>query len=77
LLIKNVVWHITNQVQPQLLKSTTGLQSIFDKLHDLKTNLCKEYEIKRERAVSPPTQSKTLATSEGKNSGVILIVQES
>ena len=51
-------------------------QFIFDKVHDLKTNLCKDYEIKRERAVSQPTQSKILATSEGTNSGVTLIVQE-
>lgn len=55
---------MTRQVKPELLNSETGLQSIYDKLQDLKNNLCNDYEVRRKRAASPPIQDKLLATSE-------------
>jgi hypothetical protein len=55
LLIHNVIWPVTGQVKPELLKSKTGLQSIYDNLRELKTNLKNDDEIRRKRPSSPST----------------------
>jgi len=55
LLIHNVIWPVTSQVKPELLKSRTGLQSVYDSLGDLKNNLNKDYGIRRKRPSSPST----------------------
>jgi hypothetical protein len=41
----------------------TGLQSVYDKLRDLKNSLCSDYTARRKRAASPPIQAKLLAIS--------------
>jgi hypothetical protein len=53
LLIQHIVWPVTKQIKPELLHSKTGLQSVYDKLRDLKINLCSDYEVRRKRAASP------------------------
>ncbi|CAF4436050.1 unnamed protein product, partial [Rotaria sp. Silwood2] len=53
--------------KPELLKSKIGLQSIYDNLRDLKTDLKNDYEIRRKRPTSSlqsPIPDKQIATSE-------------
>ncbi len=68
-IIEHIVCPVTSHIRPDLLNSTKGLQSIFDKLRDLKTNLHNDYEIRRKRAASPSTQDKSLVMSEETNNG--------
>ncbi|CAF5207612.1 unnamed protein product, partial [Rotaria magnacalcarata] len=48
-----------------------------DKLTELKTNLCKDYKIRRKRAESPPMQNISPSTVEEINTGKILNVKQS
>lgn len=73
--IQNVLGPVTSQVIPELVKSKTGLQPIFDELRDLESKLNNEYEIRRKRPTSPtilvdpPGKSTTTAVaSPGKQS---------
>ncbi|CAF4911988.1 unnamed protein product, partial [Rotaria sp. Silwood2] len=66
-LIQNVLRPIANQVKPDLVKYKIGLQSIYDNLRDLKTDLKNDYEIRRKRPTSslqPPIPDKQITTSE-------------
>ncbi|CAF4841593.1 unnamed protein product [Rotaria sp. Silwood2] len=66
-LMQNILGPVTNQVKPGLLKSKIGLQSIYDNLRDLKTDLKNDYEIRRKRPTSSlqsPIPDKQIATSE-------------
>ena len=66
-LIQNVLGPAIQQIKPELVKSETGLQSIYDNLRNLKTKLNDNYEIRRKRPSSPPMSSisdKQTTTSE-------------
>jgi hypothetical protein len=52
-----------NLVNPTLLNSETCLQSVLDKLHNIKSNLRNVYERRRKRAASPLIQTKSSAAS--------------
>ncbi|CAF3040567.1 unnamed protein product [Rotaria sp. Silwood2] len=65
--IQNVLGPVTHQIKPELLKSKIGLQSIYDNLCDLKTDLKNDYEIRHKRPTSslqPPIPNKQIAASE-------------
>ncbi|CAF1676583.1 unnamed protein product [Rotaria magnacalcarata] len=74
LLIQHTIWPVTQQINPALLNCAAGLQSVYDKLVELKTNVCKDYKIRRKRAESPPMQNISPSTAEEINTGKILNV---
>ncbi|CAF4780860.1 unnamed protein product, partial [Rotaria sp. Silwood2] len=51
-----------------LREFASHLQSVFGKLTDPETDLCKDYEIRRKRAASPSMQNKSPTTTEDMNS---------
>ncbi|CAF4287990.1 unnamed protein product, partial [Rotaria magnacalcarata] len=67
LLIQHTIWPVTKEVKPGLLNSASGLQCVMDKLKELKTNLCNDYEIRRKRADSPSMQNTSSSTAEDSN----------
>ena len=63
-LIKDVLGPVTDQVIPELVKSKTGLQGIYDSMRDLKADLNNDYEIRRKRPKSPlPTTNPDTSTA--------------
>ncbi|CAM4847465.1 unnamed protein product, partial [Rotaria magnacalcarata] len=46
LLIHHIIWSVTSAINPALLNFTSSLQSVFDKLAELKSNLLTNYEIR-------------------------------
>ncbi|CAF2139351.1 unnamed protein product [Rotaria magnacalcarata] len=77
LLIQHTIWPVTQQINPALLNCTSGLQSVYDKLTELKTNVCKDYKIRRKRAESPPMQNISPSTAEEINTDKILNAKQS
>ena len=63
-LIKDVLGPVTDQVIPELVKSKTGLQGIYDSMRELKADLNNDYEIRRKRPKSPlPTTNPDTSTA--------------
>ncbi|CAF2158211.1 unnamed protein product, partial [Rotaria magnacalcarata] len=64
LLIHHIIWSVTSAINPALLNFTSSLQSVFDKLAELKSNLLTNYEIRCKRAVLSTMQNKSPSTAE-------------
>ena len=75
-LIEHTLWPAIGRLQPELLQSPKGLQSVLTKLGKLKGSLRDDYTIRRKRPETPPIQEKS-TTPKDLNSGAPLIIQQS
>ncbi|CAF0713219.1 unnamed protein product [Adineta steineri] len=66
-LVEKVIWPITAQLKPNLLKD---LEPLLDKMGQIRLTMSTDYNSRRKRAESPPIQSNSSTSKESNNETV-------